>query len=224
MPRFDSEKKNALEYYNDALQNQKIDQRVISILNIINAHNDYYTTSSCSGRILLLALAAPGAKNESEIIGKWHDTISSAQVNECILKWKNYKYLYFLAQSPIFHVVARDLKSALWLRNLGEAAGFKYSSIRSIKPVEHDRAPNKKHDTHNEKSHELNDYLDAKITVELLGTERLNMPIGIDNKIYVKDEYLNILVDLANSSISKAHIKVEQLDNILRDQLRDRYN
>ena len=210
MPRFDSEKKNALEYYNDALQNQKIDQRVISILNIINAHNDYYTTSSCSGRILLLALAAPGAKNESEIIGKWHDTISSAQVNECILKWKNYKYLYFLAQSPIFHVVARDLKSALWLRNLGEAAGFKYSSIRSIKPVEHDRAPN--------------DYLDAKITVELLGTERLNMPIGIDNKIYVKDEYLNILVDLANSSISKAHIKVEQLDNILRDQLRDRYN
>ncbi len=220
MARFDSEKKRTLEDYSVALKNQKIDLRIIPILDIINTHKDYYTTSSCSGRIFLLALASPGAKNQSSILDKWHDKVSLNQIKRAIQSWKEYKYLYFLAQSPIFHVISRDLKSAVRLRNLGEKSGFKYSSIRSIKPIKHDETvEDESKEIEIDISDDLDYSLNARITVELLSTERLNIPIGVEGKVFIDDKYLEFLVNLANTSISDSNSKLTSLEKILKIEL-----
>ena len=220
MIRFDSEKKSALEEYNGALKNQKIDSRVIPILNIINNHKNYYSTSSCSGRILLLALSSPGAKDESIILDKWHNKIKLEELKASISTWVDYKYLYFFAQSPIFHVIARNLKAAVKLRNLGDSAGFKYSSIRSIKLIKHVKTGKEFKSMENEDiDTEFSNTSEARITVELLSTERLNVPIGQNRQIYPDDEYLGLLVELANNSITEAHGKLEKLKVLLEKQL-----
>jgi tRNA wybutosine-synthesizing protein 3 len=217
MARFDTEKNNVMEQFNQSLDKQLIDSRVIPVLNIINSHEDYYSTSSCSGRVFLLALPSPGAKKESIILTKWHEVFSQVQLDDGIIKWKKHRYLFLLAQAAIFHVIVRNLSSALHLRNLGEEAGFKYSSLRSIKPLKKSKEVNSVND--NSTFEETVFYSDAKITVELLSTERLNIPIGIDQKIMVDDEYLKFIVKISNDAMRKTHKKLIKLENILRINL-----
>ncbi|MBW3019386.1 hypothetical protein KY329_04350, partial [Candidatus Woesearchaeota archaeon] len=50
---FDNDKKNALTKLDKSTKGS-IDEPVIPILNLINSMNDYYTTSSCSGRIMIM--------------------------------------------------------------------------------------------------------------------------------------------------------------------------
>ena len=200
MSTFYSEKQSAMAEYETALLKNKIDTKVWSILGLLNAHPDYYTTSSCSGRILLLALAQPGTKNDSEIIEKWHDTVLKAQIKKSIDEWKKYPYLFFMVQSPIFHITTHELNAATQLRNLGDSAGFKYSSIRSIKPLKPDKSI-------------------LRITVELLSTERLNVPIGFESQVFVDDKYLDLLINLANNSILESGEKLKKLEQILRNGL-----
>ena len=212
MTRFDSEKKSVLEEYAKSLRTQKIDSRVIPVLKLINTHNDYYTTSSCSGRVMLLALEAPGTKNESIILGKWHDRVNKEQFEVCMSAWNKFKFLYFLAQSPIFHVIARDIKSAVRLRNLGVQAGFKYSSIRSVKPIKRSKNGSK-----SENKVDDEEFKDARFTVELLSTERLNIPIGGDGRIFIDYEYQNFILELANNSLFESNKKVKKLEKILKN-------
>ena len=94
---FKSEKMHILNEYQKSLNEGKIDSKVISILEIINSYPNFYSTSSCSGRILLLALAYPGAKTESERLGSWHVELTMATLKETISKWDKYRYLYFCA-------------------------------------------------------------------------------------------------------------------------------
>ena len=44
-------------------------------MNIINKSDDYYTSSSCSGRIVLIELPEIGDKKEAKFLGKWHREI-----------------------------------------------------------------------------------------------------------------------------------------------------
>ena len=218
MSNFDLEKKHVLKDYKKALENNQIDSGIVQILNLINSHPDYYSTSSCSGRILLLALAKPGSKTDSIMLGRWHEPIEKEQLKEHLIKWKIYPYLFFLTQSPIFHITTHTLPAAILLRNIGEAAGFKYSSIRSIKPIKLDKTARKKYLI---KDKEIDLYSpQIRITVELLSTERLNLPLGHEGKIYADDEYLELLVDLANNSLSEANKKVKKLETVLRKELK----
>ena len=217
MARFDSEKRKVLEDYTRAKENDLIDHRIIPILDLLNSHKDYYSTSSCSGRVLLLELATPGAKDESQIIIRWHDTFSSKQLEDGLAKWKKYRYLYLLAQAAIFHIIARNLRAAAKLRNLGDSSGFKYSSLRSIKTVKD--KPAKSFNADNDQVNQDFDSQNSRITVELLATERLNTPLGFNGKILVGAEYLELLVDLANQALRKSHEKVQKLETILRKYL-----
>ena len=66
----------------------------------------------------------------------------------------------------------------------------------------------------------INDYSDSRITVELLSTERLNIPLGIEGNMFVDDSYLDFILTLANESIFEAKTKVHKLEKILKSQLK----
>jgi len=68
-------KKNALQKLDKAKIENKVDIGILPILDIINSLNEYYTTSSCFGRIVLLELPVIGDKKNAKFIGKWHRTI-----------------------------------------------------------------------------------------------------------------------------------------------------
>ena len=48
----------------------KVDSDIKGLLDIINAMNCYYTTSSCSGRIQIAEVKYPWMKREFRVLGK----------------------------------------------------------------------------------------------------------------------------------------------------------
>ncbi len=63
MPYFQKEKQDFLSKKGKSRKGG-IDKEIRPLVDLINSFGEYYTTSSCSGRILLIEIANPNKKNE----------------------------------------------------------------------------------------------------------------------------------------------------------------
>ncbi|MBI2662166.1 hypothetical protein HYX11_01775 [Candidatus Woesearchaeota archaeon] len=102
-----------------------LDEKIIPLINIINQKPNYYTTSSCSGRVYLWT--GTGKKNETNWLKVSHDLI-----NENFLTYPNSSSLIWLRFEPfIMHICCTDLETA---NNLLEQARnmYKKSCLLSI--------------------------------------------------------------------------------------------
>ena len=109
---FPNEKKMYLSKQ-DKSRKGDIDQKVIPVLETINSKDNYYTTSSCSGRVYLWT--GTGKKNETEWLKVSHELI-----DEKFFEIQSQKGLVWLRVEPfILHVACNDLEAANQL--LGKA-------------------------------------------------------------------------------------------------------
>lgn len=200
MPIFQN-KSTEIEAFNIKLSQGAIDKNIIEILKIINSSEDYYTTSSCSGRIQLISLPKLGDKLGSKVLGKWHDPVDFEELDSSIKGWDGRDILMLLVQSPVIHLVCRNLKAASRIRNLGDASGFKYSTIRSIHKSE------------------TNDGEQMYIIVEILSTERMDIPLGKSGTLYPSGEYLRYIHELAHQCLNRSKTKLDRLETNLKKQL-----
>ena len=183
MNSFQNNKKIVLQKLNEEIINGRVDNKVIPILEMINSIPEYYTTSSCAGRILLLELPELGDKKHAVFLGRWHHKVSRDEIIYASSKASSGS-IWLLAQSPIFHITAEDLKSADKLLKIGYAAGFKHSCLKNI---------------------------DKRIIVELITTERLDVPIGRDGIILCNEEHLDFIIENSNYIISRGEEKLFRL-------------
>ena len=183
----------------ESIQEGKVDEEAIPILQLINNQPKYLTTSSCSGRIQLIALQEVGGKKDSRVVAKWHAPPQTEDFISNLTAWKDTGILYLMVQSPIFHVEAEDIKSAVWLRNLSQAQGFKYSTIRSVKL---DRATGEP----------------VKITVEILSSENLHTPLGENSEIKADPDYIEFLLGRAIHHFIRGKEKLKKLKEGLSNQ------
>ncbi|KYC47762.1 MAG: hypothetical protein AMQ74_01653 [Candidatus Methanofastidiosum methylothiophilum] len=184
------EKDRYLEQLKKVIEDGEVDFRIIDTLNILNSKKDYYTTSSCAGRIILIELEEIGGKKESNIIFKSHEKVDYLDIWKTINNYSGSKMIFLIVNSPIIHVVCRDLKSAKELINLSKEVGFKYTSIVSFS---------------------------EKIIVEVRSTERMDVPIIKDGVIYPSEDYVKLMVDIANQMIERVKKKIEKLNQNLRE-------
>ena len=90
----------------------------------INNFQNYYTTSSCSGRIVLLDDLN---KKTSKFLFVSHHTCTLPEITQ---------NCWLLVEPPIIHVRCKDLQSAMFLLKNGVDSGFGKSGLISIeKPV-----------------------------------------------------------------------------------------
>lgn len=102
---FPNEKKMYL-FKHDKSKKRDIDERVIPLLKVINTQDDYYTTSSCSGRVYLWT--GTGKKNETQWIKVSHELI-----DEDFFSISESKGLVWLrVEAFILHVACKDLGAA----------------------------------------------------------------------------------------------------------------
>ncbi len=85
-----------------------IDEKIRPILDLLNAQDNYYTTSSCSGRVYLWK--GTGKKNQTEWIKVSHDLIT-----ENFLETKEKGLIWLRVEPFILHVACKDLQSATCL-------------------------------------------------------------------------------------------------------------
>ncbi|MEA3558331.1 MAG: hypothetical protein U9R75_03665 [Candidatus Thermoplasmatota archaeon] len=155
----DHQKAQVLAKLDEALSQNLVDEDVAPLLVSINNIEELVTTSSCSGRVQVISLPGPGDKRRSKVLGKWHRPVSDREVMDSISSWDGEGELHFLVQPLLIHIRCRDLVSAVKLRNLGHGMGLKFSTIRSLK------------------LDKRGDPLRWGTVVELLGTERIEVPV-----------------------------------------------
>jgi len=180
-------KKKSLMKLASAYERNEVDSLVIPLLTYINQLSGYVTTSSCAGRIIVMELPSVGDKKNAIFHGKFHSMVTVDDINESILKYSKGQ-LWFISQSPIFHIAAASLDLADILVKKGVSAGFKHSGFKTI-----------------------ND----RIIVELCSTERMDVPIGLDGSIIIQKTYINYLIAHANDLIKRGQSKLQRLEKIL---------
>lgn len=108
---FDNEKKTYLAKA-DKSKKGGIDIKILSLLETTNALPDYYTTSSCSGRIYLWK--GTGKKSETEWLKVSHNSIDD-DFFHCDDEKKEVVWLRL--EGMILHVACRDIDTANVLLN-----------------------------------------------------------------------------------------------------------
>jgi tRNA wybutosine-synthesizing protein 3 len=182
---FDEQKERAMEGLKRALKENKVDHDIIPLLEKINFMENYFTTSSCSGRISVMEMPYFGDKVNSVWLGKWHREVSFEEVLEAIGKHRSGQ-LWFLVRSPILHVGAKTLGDAVKLLNLTVELGFKYSNIKSVSR--------------------------KKLLVEIRSTERMDVPLGGDGVLWVDEAYIERIIKIANAQVKRFKGKLRKLE------------
>ena len=185
--RFINARNKAIESLIRAIEKEKVDKKALPIVRKLNKLADFFTTSSCSGRIVIFETPSFGKKRKIRFLGKWHRKVNIEEVKKAIEKAKRGE-IWFLVQSPIFHVSTISMGNVKKLLTIANQSGFKYSSIKSF---------------------------NGKIVVEILGTERIDAPLGLDGKVYVNEEYLKILTDIANKMVERMDKNLKRLEKNL---------
>ena len=175
---------------------QNWDDKIINLCELANKNDNYYTTSSCSGRILILIDSKE--KRDNLFIKVWHNQISfielKKELNNLIdskEKIKN-KLIYFKQDPCILHIACRNLESAQKMLDIGILAGWKRSSIISSR---------------------------KRFVIELNSTEKIEFPIIKEGKLLVDDNFLKIIVSESNKKLKTSWEKINKLENLLKKRL-----
>jgi tRNA wybutosine-synthesizing protein 3 len=170
----------------DKSDEQQVDKKIRSLCKKINNNKNYYTLSSCAGRVILVKNKKE--KSRGAFIFKSHNTISYKEIKKALSSIKYNSLVYFKQEAAILHVSCKDLDSAQSLLNKAIYSGFKHSGIIS---------------TNN------------KIVLELLSTERIELPVMNKGKLLVSDKYLHLLVSESNRKLERTWKKIEALEKTL---------
>lgn len=185
---FIENKKQIMQNLEKIKKENKVDADIIPILDLLNSLDDFYTSSSCYGRIVLLEIPKIGDKKNAKWLGKWHNKIRAEDISS-VVKNATKGQLWILAQAPILHIYAKTQKAADKLLKTAISCGFKHSGFKSI---------------------------EKNIIIEVASTERLDVPVGKDSQLFCNNEYMNIIVDIANEIIDRSVMKLARLENFLR--------
>ncbi|MEK6914269.1 MAG: hypothetical protein AABW83_01325 [Nanoarchaeota archaeon] len=162
-----------------------IDKDILKLCDKINSNSNYFTTSSCSGRIVLVL---DGKKRKDIFLFRTHDKINFNELKYKILEIseKFKKELIYFKQEPCLIVVSCKNKESQWkLFSEARNNGWKKSGILS---------------------------LDKKILVELMSTENISFPIIKNRRILVDDKFLKIVLNKSNKNLEKGWSKIKYLE------------
>lgn len=164
------------------------DKEILPLIKKINLKEDYYTTSSCAGRIVLIK--GKEKKQEGLFLFRTHSKISLGELKkELGNATRRYQgIVYFKMECCIMHVACSSLKAAQELVDRAKLAGWKKSAIIASK---------------------------RRFIAELISTEKIEMPVTDKGKILVSDAYLKILAEEANRKLQRTREKIKKLKKII---------
>jgi tRNA wybutosine-synthesizing protein 3 len=183
---FDKRKQDVLSKLDKSHKNSW-DEKIVGLCKKINSLDNYYTTSSCSGRVVLMI--EQDKKGKDLFVYVYHDKVSLKKLKEDINSaLKIGKKIKFKLEPCILHVSCRSLEDAERLYGKAKLSGWKKSGIIGIK---------------------------NGFSVEMNSSERLEFPIISENRILVNDKFLKIIVDSSNSKLEKSWLKIQRLQNLI---------
>ncbi|MGV8162805.1 MAG: tRNA wybutosine-synthesizing 3 family protein [Candidatus Nanoarchaeia archaeon] len=190
MDYFDETKKSMLEklYKPDKSFKGDVDEEAIPIIEEFNRKKDYYTTSSCSGRISLFYESTSGKKNEAGWIFVKHATVTEKEIIYA-LKEIPEETLWFKMETPIFHVACRTPQAADKLLDTCRKLGFKRAGITSN---------------------------GRRIMIEIIFNDKVEVPVGMNKKLFIDEKFIEFLVEKANQKFEKNQELLKKFEKELK--------
>lgn len=168
----------------EAKKDGEVDVEIIPLLDLINSLEDFYTTSSCFGRISLLHDV--GSKRDDDWLGKWHRRVEFDEVVDALGKIPENGIVWFKYEPAILHLVARDLEGAAEILRIVRNFGFKKAGIMALK--------------------------DERNMVEICSTERIDVPLAEHGRLLVDMTYIRYLIKLANKQFERGRKRLKMLE------------
>ncbi|XP_062013510.1 tRNA wybutosine-synthesizing protein 2/3/4 [Rosa rugosa] len=172
-----------------------VDTPIIPLLDVINGHRDYFTTSSCSGRISILSQPARRVSKKKASGGAWlyisHDPADPDSVLDLVFCTSDQNEpelqddqndVVFRFEPLIIAVECRDVAAAQVLVSKAIASGFRESGITSS---------------------------NKRVIIAIRCSIRLEVPLGSSREIMVSREYLRFLVGVANEKFEANRKRTE---------------
>lgn len=162
------------------------DEKIANLCNKINKKTNFYTTSSCSGRIVLLKSSSE--KQPDAFLFRTHKKINFLQFKKALLKIKYEGLVEFQQTSCIMHIACLTLEDAQDIVSKAKLAGWKRSGIMAT---------------------------GKRFMVELHSTENMGFPIMSNRIILVDDNFLRLIVEIANDKLERVWKKIDKLEKMI---------
>jgi len=162
------------------------DPHILRLCEKINKKANFYTLSSCAGRIVLIKNLVK--KGPDMFVFRSHEKVSFSELKKALENYKGKDNLMFKQETCILHVCCEQLEDAEKLLKIAREAGWKNSGIMSTQ---------------------------GRIVCELRSTEYLAFPIFVGGKILVDDEFLKVVVSEANEKLERSWQKIRALEKFL---------
>lgn len=190
--RFEMVKKRHGESLEKAIKTGKIDEAMVSLCTFIAGTKDFFTSSSCSGRILLLKMEKGESKRDASFHKKWHSPVQFQEFWKYLEK-KNAQNLWFKTEPFILHIGCRNIEGARKILRIMKNAGIKRGGIIVAK--------------------------EGKFIVEFQGTQEMAFPVKENGKMLVEKGFMEKMLSVANQKIEKNYKMLERLERTIRKEL-----
>jgi tRNA wybutosine-synthesizing protein 3 len=182
--QFKFRKQNQLKKLDKSLK-QSWDKKIKKLCNKINKLENYYTTSSCSGRILLIKDCKE--KKDNLFVKVWHKTIIKKELEKELEKLNKKNLIYFKQDPCILHIACKTLEDAQKLHDIAKISGWKRCGIIATK---------------------------KRFVLELNGTGKLEFPI-YKNQILVENKFILEIIKQSNKKLKESWKIINKLEKKL---------
>ncbi|XP_020630206.1 tRNA wybutosine-synthesizing protein 3 homolog [Orbicella faveolata] len=190
MAAFEEQKASCLSQV-DLSKKGSIDDQIVDLVQYINAKDDYFTTSSCSGRISVFSELADQKKKHCEWLYVTHSTATEEEVVKSLKGCLGSAVFKF--EPFVLHVQCKDLVAGQQMLKVALTSGFKNSGIVIGKK--------------------------ANVIVAVRSTQSLEVPLAHKGELMVSYKYIEFLVNAANKKLEENQTRINRFFENLRQLL-----
>lgn len=169
----------------DLSRKGSIDEPIVDLITFINSQDSYFTTSSCSGRIAIVAQQSDVHKKGCKWLFMSHKKTELSDVmgsltDDAIAGGS----AVFKFEPFVLHVQCREIEDARKMHAAAVSSGFRNSGITLGKS--------------------------GKVMMAVRSTHGLEAPLSNCGKMLVSEEYVDYLVELANNKLEENFGRIQR--------------
>ncbi|KAM8951112.1 tRNA wybutosine-synthesizing protein 3 homolog [Lycaon pictus] len=178
----------------DLSRKGSVDEGAAGLVQLLNGREQYFTTSSCAGRIVLLDGGINGFEVQKQNCCWLLVTHKPCVKDDVIAALKKANGDAILKFEPlVLHVQCRQLQDAQILHSVAIDSGFRNSGITVGKR--------------------------GKTMLAVRSTHGLEVPLSHKGKLMVTEEYIDFLLKIANQKMEENKKRIERFYNCLQHAL-----